>query len=523
VTFTAELRSIATMAHRILRLGSAVMALWLCLGAAMAVATEVALARVTAPAGIAAPAATGGRAASAIGSTAALDRTLTQDLHEAGGHSSALVLDADTGQILFSQGATTPRLPASVEKLFTTSAALFEFGSAGRFQTRVYGVGSLRDGVFTGKLYLKGGGDPTFGDRGFDRELYGTGASVQSLLTDLRGAGVRMIRGSIIGDPTIFDSRGGGPDSGYRAATETEGELSGLAYDAGWTSSAEVDLQPNPALWATQAFAAAAPSQGIEVARGTKLLTGRTPADATLLAHIGSPPLSTLLKLTNAPSDNFFAETLDKDLGAYWGAGGTTSDGAAIVKRVVGTDLGLSERTDDGSGLSHSDRTTAQTVVELLEEMQSSPAFYDSLAVAGESGTMVDEMLDSPAADNCRGKTGTLSDVANLVGYCTAANGDHLIFAFLENGLVDTTYGHETEDLMGEAMAEYDGNGIGSKAALTLPQPDAGAGVPTGSTLGSSAGSTGSSSGVSGSSTTTATAPQTTTTPTSPGGGGGGL
>lgn len=502
------------MAVRILRLGLGVLALSLCLGA------TAASGRV---------AAASGRAAGAIRSTGAFDRTLAKDLHEAGGHSSALVVDATTGQTLYSQASNTPRLPASVQKLFTTSAALFEFGSAGRFQTRVYGVGSVAHGEFSGRLYLKGGGDPTFGDRGFDHQFYGTGASVQALLANLHADGIHRIRGSIIGDPTIFDSREGGPDSGYRAATETEGELSGLAYDAGWTDRHEVSLQPDPALWATRAFAAVAASQGISVARGTKILTGATPANAKLLAHVASPTLATLLQLTNAPSDNFFAETLDKDLGAYWGAGGTTSDGAKTVLRVIGADLGLSERTDDGSGLSRYDRTTATTVVQLLEEMQSSPAFSDSLAVAGESGTMVDEMLDSPAAGNCRGKTGTLSDAANLVGYCIAANGDHLVFAFLENGLVDTTYGHETEDLMGEAMAEYAGNGMGGGAAPTLPQPDAGAGVPTGSgSAGSgSAGSGSSGSGSPRSGTTSTTTPTatgtTTTTVTAPVGGGGGL
>ena len=258
-----------------------------------------------------------------------------------------------------------------------------------------------------------------------------------------------------------------------------------------------------------------APKEGIKIAKGTHTLVGATPSSATLLARVTSPPLSTLLALTNAPSDNFFAETLDKDLGTYWGAGGSTSAGAAVVERVIDAKLGLSERTNDGSGLSTYDRTTATTVVQLLEEMRPSLAFYDSLAVAGRSGTMVDEMLNSPAANNCRGKTGTLHNVANLVGYCIAANGDHLVFAFLENSLVDSTYGHETEDLMGEALADYTGNGQGSGVAPALPQPDAGAGVPA-----SSSGSTGSSGSGSGSASSGSTA---TTPVTAPSVGGTGL
>ncbi len=474
------------MAVRILRFGFAVLALLLCLGSALASAAST-------------------RHGSAIKSTASFDKTLAKDIGEAGGSSSALVVDATTGQTLFAQSPNTPRLPASVEKLFTTSAALFEFGSNYRFQTSVYGVGAVSKGVFSGKLYLKGGGDPTFGDQHFDADHYGTGASVQSLLANLRAVGIKEIKGSIIGDASIFDNLGGGPDSGYRANTETEGELSGLSYDAGWTDGSETELQPSPALWATRAFASVAPSKGIRIAKGTKITTGITPSDARLLAHVASPTLTTLLALTNAPSDNFFAETLDKDLGRYRGAGGTTSDGAAVVKRVIAARLGLSEITNDGSGLSRADRTTATTVVRLLEEMEPSLAFYNSLAIAGVRGTMVDEMLDTPAAGNCRGKTGTLHDVANLVGYCIAENGDRLVFAFLENSLVDSTWGHETEDLMGEAIASYDGDGEGSGAAPALPQPDAGAGVPSNSSGSSSSGSTGSGS--------------TTTTPSGLGGG----
>ena len=438
-------------------------------------------------------------------STAALQRSLAGYLRDAGGSSSALVVDQTTGRTLYAASPNTRRLPASVEKLFTTSAALFDFGSAGSFSTRIYGDGTLSDGVLRGRLYLRGGGDPTFGAASFNDKLYGTGATLGTLLHTLRSAGVREIKGSILGDATIFDDHGGGPDSGYRTSTETEGELSGLSYDAGWTSSSEVALQTHPALWAAQALAAVAPSQGITVARGTTVSTGRTPAGARLLASISSPGVSTLLKLTNAPSDNFFAETLDKDLGADIGGSGSTSEGAKVVAATVRAKLGLSEQTIDGSGLSRADRTTATTVVELLEEMQPSSAFYDSLAVAGVSGTMVDEMLNTPAANNCRGKTGTLHDVANLVGYCTAANGDRIIFAFLENGLHDSTYGHETEDLMGETLANYSGSGQGPAAPIA-PRPNAGASVPVNTGKASGAAKT--------TAPTTKTPAPTATTPT---------
>jgi D-alanyl-D-alanine carboxypeptidase/D-alanyl-D-alanine-endopeptidase (penicillin-binding protein 4) len=518
------------MVARVARTAATAVLLLLCLGTAMSPASlpGATTSPASPPAATVSPSRSSGAAGSAargpslrvprvITNTAAMARTLAGYLSDAGGASSGLVVDQNTGQTLFAEDATTPRLPASVEKLFTTSSALFDFGYDYRFQTDVYGVGTLADGVFSGKLYLKGGGDPTFGDQGFDAANWHTGATLQTLLKTLRADGVHRIRGTIIGDASVFDNRGGGPDTGYRANLETEGELSGLAYDAGFTSGAETRLQPDPALWAAQALGSVAPSEGITIAPGTRISTGTTPASAKLLARDYSPTLATLLKLTNAPSDNFFAETLDKDLGWKFGARGSTSAGAAVVRQVVAVKLGLSERTDDGSGLSDYDRTTATEVVELLQEMEPSSAFYDSLAVAGVSGTMIDEMLNTPAAGNCRGKTGTLHNVANLVGYCTAANGQRLIFAFIENGLTDSTYGHETEDLMGETLAAYDGQGKGSPAPV-LPDPNAGADVPSRVSVPS-----GSSDGTTTTKTPTTTTPTTPSTTTTPAAGGSGL
>ena len=93
----------------------------------------------------------------------------------------------------------------------------------------------------------------------------------------------------------------------------------------------------------------------------------------------------------------------------------------------------------------------------MLSQMIGDPYFADSLAVAGRTGTLQDEMNNTVAAGNCRGKTGTLSDVANLAGYCTAADGHTLVFAFLANELGNTDQGHDIEANMAVAVAKYDG------------------------------------------------------------------
>jgi D-alanyl-D-alanine carboxypeptidase/D-alanyl-D-alanine-endopeptidase (penicillin-binding protein 4) len=387
-----------------------------------------------------------------------LQRTLARNLNRQGGANSALVVDATSDRTLWRYNDTIDRLPASIEKLYTTTAALLAFGPAHTFSTSVYGAGRLTPaGTFIGTLYLRGGGDPSFGSRNFDRVNYHAGATTQALAIDLRDAGVRRVLGAIVGDESYFDALRGGPDSGYRPDLETEGSLSALSYDAGFTNLHEDALDADPPLVATQAFAEALQQVGVGVPPSTTVATGTTPNTATLLASEQSPTLAKLLRLTNSPSDNFFAETLLKDLGASFAGRGTTALGATVVRRVIRQALGLDPRLDDGSGLSRYDRTNPRQVVLLLREMQGQPAFWHSLAIAGVRGTMIKEMRRTRAAGDCRGKTGTLGDVANLVGYCRAADGDMIVFAFMMNGLTDSVAGHHLEDLDAEALANYRG------------------------------------------------------------------
>jgi D-alanyl-D-alanine carboxypeptidase/D-alanyl-D-alanine-endopeptidase (penicillin-binding protein 4) len=386
-----------------------------------------------------------------------MQKTLSGDLRRAGGQSSALVVDLAGGKTLFSAAPNTGRLPASVQKLYTTTTALLEFGAGARLSTNVYGVGRLEaGGVWKGSLYLRGGGDPTFGSATFDHAAYNTGATVQMLASRVAHAGIRSLSGRIVGDESLFDSLRGTPATGYKPDLEVEGELSALAYDGGFESIYEDSLQPRPALFATQQFAQALRADHVKVPASTPVYTGVTPPGARQLAYVHSPTIATLMQLTNAPSDNFFAETLLKDIGARFGGGGTTAGGVGVVRSVIARHFGLDPVFDDGSGLSRYDHTTAAQVVSLLRQLDTNQPFVDSLAVAGVSGTMRYEMVGTRGADNCRGKTGTLHDVASLVGYCRAAGGDQLVFAFLMNGLTNPEAGHAIEDQMGEALANYD-------------------------------------------------------------------
>jgi serine-type D-Ala-D-Ala carboxypeptidase/endopeptidase (penicillin-binding protein 4) len=388
-----------------------------------------------------------------------LHKTLTRELRAAGGQSGALVVDLNTGKTLYSHAPDRPRLPASVEKLYTTTTALERFDPGATLATRVLGSGSVdATGLFSGTLYLKGGGDPTFGTASFDHSIYGTGASVEVLVANLTAAtGIRAVHGRIVGDESYFDSVRGTTATGFAPSVYLEGLLSGLAFDRGFTDATESTFQTRPVLFATQQFAGALRTAGVRLGRKVRIYTGHTPTDAQQLAVVHSPPIATLMRLTNAPSDNFIAEMLLKAIGANFGGAGTTAAGAAVVRAQMAASFGIHPVLDDGSGLSRDDETTPRQVVKLLRAMAGDQAFVGSLAVAGRTGTMQFEMRGTRAAGRCQGKTGTLHDVANLVGYCTARDGHRLAFAFLMNGLTDANAGHAIEDQMGEALARYNG------------------------------------------------------------------
>ena len=127
-----------------------------------------------------------------------------------------------------------------------------------------------------------------------------------------------------------------------------------------------------------------------------------------------------------------------------------------MIRAQVARSFGIHPALDDGSGLSRTDLTSPAQIVTLLRDEQSNRAFTTSLAVAGETGTLANELHGTYAQGRCRGKTGTLHDVSNLVGYCQAQDGHTLAFAFLMNGIYPD-YAHPIQDRMALAVARYSG------------------------------------------------------------------
>ncbi len=355
-----------------------------------------------------------------------LARALRAQLRGLGSRSGAVVADLGKGQLLFDLRGAAERPPASVEKLYTAVAVLRLLGPDERLATTVLGSGHLAaDGTWRGNLYLRGGGDPTFGDGTFNR-LYeqGYGPTATALARALLARGIRRVTGRLYGDESLLSTERGG------MLTDLRPDISALTYDHGQTGSSS-----SPAAFAAHELAATLRAMGVRVQAAR--WAARTPASALPLAVVHSPPMEVLLRLMNVPSDDLFAELLAEQLGVRFGGGGTIAAGAQVIARVISSTYGLHPTILDGSGLDRSDRSSPLEVVQFLRELwgtRTGRLLYATLPLVGREGTVQTIAARTAAAGRCAAKTGTLTDVTNLAGYCSARGGRELAFAIFIDG-----------------------------------------------------------------------------------------
>ncbi len=374
-----------------------------------------------------------------------------------GGQASGLfVLDADTGKVLCRRAPNRRFSLASNMKLFTTATAIGRLGPEARIPTKVEAAGTLEGhGVLDGSLYLVGGGDPALGTPSFyDRFLGGVGTDLYSLKAQIRADGISTVTGRLYADDTIFDRLRGVADSGY-ATSPYIGPLSGLAFDSGFSSSSATAFSSDPARLAATKLADSLDAAGVDVRPQVAL--GKAPPDAETVAVVRSPTIAKLAAATNVPSNNYYAETLIKLLGARFGGSGSTAAGAAVVKQFARSE-GAYVHAVDGSGLTSSGKASTAQVARFLQAVRAEPYgedFVDSLAVAGREGTVADRMGGTAAAGRCRVKTGTLTGVSALSGYCFNQSGRTMIFSILMNGVSDLGLAHLEQDRIAAAVASY--------------------------------------------------------------------
>lgn len=338
------------------------------------------------------------------------------------------VYDLTADSILYKVNEHQMLRPASTMKLLTAITAIDKLGGSYQFRTQLYYTGKVEDHTLTGDLYCVGGFDPRF-------NIDDMNAFVESI----RRMGVDTIRGSIVADRSMKDA-------------DLLGE--GWCWDDDNPPLSPLTIGRNTQF--VDRFIRQLVDDGVVL--DVRISDGTLPDSAFHLCSRFHSIDQILLRMMKQ-SDNFYAEAMFYQLAAHQGhRPARAKDAAAIVKRLI-SKVGLGHRPyriADGSGLSLYNYLSADLEVRLLRYAYRNSTVYlhllPSLPVAGSDGTLHNRMRGSFAADNVKAKTGTLEGVSALAGYCTAANGHHLCFSIINQGIMHTSNARRFQDRVCNAL-----------------------------------------------------------------------
>ncbi len=356
----------------------------------------------------------------------ALGRRVSDALSAAGVTTVAAAVDVEGYGAVLRRDAGHALPPASTQKSWTGLAALVALGPDTRFRTEVAATATPVAGRLAGSVWLVASGDP-----------YLTSSGLRALARDVKAAGITTLAGDVRLDDSRYDARRNA--AGWKGAyvPDESGPLSALALDRNlWRTDSA--FLADPALPAAVRFRDYLRAEGVAVT-GT-VRRERRPASAVTVATRVSGPVPAVVRRALKDSDNFAAELLLKELGRVVRGAGTSSDGVAAVRQVVGRLGAVAGVGTDGSGLSAQDRQNPAAQVTLLHAADDSgtgPAFRAALPIGCRDGTLTKRFCGTAAEARVMAKTGTLPGVRALAGYTTTASGRPVWFAFQLTGVSD--------------------------------------------------------------------------------------
>jgi D-alanyl-D-alanine carboxypeptidase/D-alanyl-D-alanine-endopeptidase (penicillin-binding protein 4) len=315
--------------------------------------------------------------------------------------------------------------------------------------------------VVDGPLWFVGAGDPLLATPDYAaifRNQPQARTPLEALADDIFAAGVRHVRGSIVGDESRYDRQRYVPTWPRNYIEDSDiGPASALTVNDGFAAYSRADQVATDA----PARHAAAVLTNLLVARGVTVdgppALGQPDEESVVVGSVASPPVAEIVAAMIRESDNLTAELMVKELGVRFGGGGTWDAGLAVVRESL-ADRGLKTEgmeAVDGSGLSRSDRLSCSLLMQAMEISGPDGPIAQAFPVAGETGTLAERFVGSPAAGRLRAKTGSLRGVAGLAGYADAGFGRLLAFALLANELPRDAVGRALQENVGAALVTY--------------------------------------------------------------------
>ena len=334
-----------------------------------------------------------------------------------------MVYDLTADSVYYQRNARQLLRPASTMKLVTAITALDKLGGSYQFRTQLYHTGTISKGRLDGDIYCVGGFDPMV-----DME------DVKAFAQQLHQIGIDTIRGRIVADCTIKEA---------------------LEYGEGWCWDDDNPLLKPLMVGREDIFVNALLEEMINdsiVVEQIQITDGRCPADATPVAT-RSHSIDQVLVRMMKQSDNYYAEAMFYQIAASTGRRpAKASDARGVIKKLI-SNLGLGSqpyKIADGSGLSLYNYVSAELETKLLRYAWLHSNIFDhlypALPIAGMDGTLEKRMVNTAAENNVRAKTGTLTGISSLAGYCEAENGHQLCFSIINQGVMRNADGKAFQD-----------------------------------------------------------------------------
>ncbi len=342
-----------------------------------------------------------------------------------------LVYDLTADSAIFSYGARQTLRPASTMKLLTAVTAIDCLGSNYELRTSMYYTGMVRDSVLDGDIYLVGGMDPLFDD-----------VDLQTFAERVQRLGIDSIHGHLVADVSFKEEN---------------------IFGEGWCWDDD-NARLSPLLVSRKdeflgRFLSLLQQLGIST-EDVFCTYGTLPRNAQHL-YSRYHPLDELLYPMMKESDNLYAESLFFQIASALGHRPAKAVHARqAVKQMVSKMgfTGVPYKVTDGSGLSLYNYVTPELLVCLLRyayhHRHIYMYLYPSLPVAGEDGTLKTRMTGSYTRGNVKAKTGTVTGVSSLAGYCRADSGHQLAFCIINQGVLKNSDGRDFQDRVCTALCE---------------------------------------------------------------------
>lgn len=333
-----------------------------------------------------------------------------------------MVYDLDADSAIYRHNERQLMRPASTMKTITAITALDRLGGSYQFKTDLCYTGRVDSTTLYGDVYCVGGFDPRF-----NRD------DMQAFAEALRKMGVDTIRGNLYADRSMKNA-------------DLLGE--GWCWDDDNPVLSPLVFQRKDNFM--DKFLEAIHRSGI-------VLTGnisekRKPEDASCIVsrfHTIDQILNRMLK----QSDNLYAESMYYQIAASTGNRPATAKDAKTIERQLISRLGLDPsryRLADGSGLSLYNYVSPELEIRFLRYAYQNQNIYNhlypALPIAGIDGTLKKRMHSQFTQGNVHAKTGTVEGISSLCGYLTAANGHHLCFSIINQGVMHGSNGRAFQD-----------------------------------------------------------------------------